>query len=86
MAERFQVRRCPKAPPNNSLNRSGNCISFMIFYPFKVVWIGAAWLIRALGIRIGGKFLRLLSGGSRVQDHVAFPVIKKYGAKNARRQ
>ena len=54
----------PGAKPNNSFNRSGDCVSFMLFCPSKVEWIRAARLIRALGaFRFG--FLRTTNHSPR---------------------
>jgi hypothetical protein len=36
--------------PNNSFNRSGDCVAFMLPCPSKVEWIHAAGLIRALDV------------------------------------
>ena len=37
-------------PPNNSFERGLDCISFMLFCPFKVGGVRAARLIPALGV------------------------------------
>jgi len=39
-----------KAPPNNSFNRSGDSVPFIIFPALRLAWIRAAALIRALDL------------------------------------
>lgn len=54
--------------PNNSFNRSGDCVPLMFFRPFSVGWFRAARLIRALDCysraKVMKRITRILLGGS----------------------
>jgi hypothetical protein len=60
-----------KRRPNNSLNRSGDCLSFMFFCRFNVGWIRAARLIRALG-------------GSLIEELKTSPQLTKKETQNVK--